>query len=530
MKQNQTEVQTDEELILRFQSARDENAFAELVRKYAPMVRATIRRCLDNEYDIDDAYQATFLAFIKNLGGLRSRASVAGWLHRAAHSAAIEVLRSKARQERHTEQIRSTMTSIYDDSHEDPDRQVLASELKLVLDEELAQLPEHFHEALVLCDLLGNKQNEVAMQLGISSSTLNERVAKGRDLLRRRLAKRGIGLSVGGMAAFVAISTRPVEAASTNELASLATEFLAGKTTASYTVLQLTNKVMTTMTSTKMVPVAILGLAMVMFAGSVLGLTGYTQSTVQAETLFLDDFNYASLSDSPVNWVPSPYNSADFDTSTGDLLITPNEQSQLDRAGLAVAAEDLVRENISIRARVRTQSPGDSAVIQARTLIPDVGEPTSGYFAAVTYLPDQGTVFALGVPNSLEATGDSTFFSTLTNEPFASLSFDIREQDAEIQLDLKGNRITAWAWPAGEERPSAPFFDVNDDTVIGAGVPSLSLTVMQPTADLSNHGATFRYVHLATESIPEPSAVCLAGMGLSAVLAVFARRKSKTLR
>src|SRR5262249_4285568 len=74
------------------------------------------------------------------------------------------------------------------------------SELRPLLDEEMNQLPERLRLPLVLCYLEGKTNEEAARQLGCPAGTIFSRLARGRDLLRRRLVRRGLVLSAAGFA------------------------------------------------------------------------------------------------------------------------------------------------------------------------------------------------------------------------------------------------------------------------------------------------------------------------------------------
>src|SRR5579871_342985 len=72
---------TDRELVEHFTIARDEEAFAALVRRHGPMVLRVCRRVLHNGHDAEDVFQATFLVLSRKANSLRRRDSVGCFLH-----------------------------------------------------------------------------------------------------------------------------------------------------------------------------------------------------------------------------------------------------------------------------------------------------------------------------------------------------------------------------------------------------------------------------------------------------------------
>lgn len=73
-------------------------------------------------------------------------------------------------------------------------------------DAELARLPDRVRLSVVLCDLEGRAQREVARQHGLPPATLANRLASARRTLARRLTDRGVTLSGGALAAVVSAS------------------------------------------------------------------------------------------------------------------------------------------------------------------------------------------------------------------------------------------------------------------------------------------------------------------------------------
>src|SRR5262249_2228457 len=61
---------SDKHLLARFVAARDEAAFAALVRRHGPMVLGACQRVLHDLHDAEDALQATFLVLARKAASL----------------------------------------------------------------------------------------------------------------------------------------------------------------------------------------------------------------------------------------------------------------------------------------------------------------------------------------------------------------------------------------------------------------------------------------------------------------------------
>jgi RNA polymerase sigma factor (sigma-70 family) len=180
----------DAQLLDRFVTAREEAAFAELVRRHGPMVLGVCRRVLPREQDVEDAFQATFLVLMHKAGSLRRLPILGSWLHgvacRVANKARVTAARRRAR-EAHA-MVRET---------EVPQDELLWRDVRLVLDDEVARLPERFRTPFLLCYLQGKTNEEAAQELGCPKGTILSRLATARERLRVRLVRRGVTLSAG---------------------------------------------------------------------------------------------------------------------------------------------------------------------------------------------------------------------------------------------------------------------------------------------------------------------------------------------
>jgi RNA polymerase sigma factor (sigma-70 family) len=184
-----TEIITDAALLEQFVARRDEAAFAELVRRHGPMVRATCRRVLGERPDVDDAFQAVFVVLANKAATMRKQALLGPWLHtvavRTAHKARSALLRRAEREQQVALMV-----------HANERRGKSEADWLTWLDEELQALSAAFRDPLVLCELKGCSRAEAAAALRIPEGTLSSRLARGKELLRERLRRRGAPVSV----------------------------------------------------------------------------------------------------------------------------------------------------------------------------------------------------------------------------------------------------------------------------------------------------------------------------------------------
>lgn len=173
--------------LLRRARTGDLDAFGELVRLHEPRVRAIVSRLLDDQRDIEEAAQDTFVQAWRALPRFREDAALSTWLHRIAVNEALQRLRRK----------RLDVQRLEDEpavgAHEvaaamRPEEIAEDAEATAFVAERLRALPLELRTPLVLRDLVGFSNREIAEALEVTVSAAKSRIHRARMQLRSELA------------------------------------------------------------------------------------------------------------------------------------------------------------------------------------------------------------------------------------------------------------------------------------------------------------------------------------------------------
>jgi RNA polymerase sigma factor (sigma-70 family) len=186
----------DGKLLQRFARDADQAAFGEVVRRHQSLVLGVCRAILGRTPDAEDAAQAVFITLTRKAASLGGRATVAGWLHRVAWYVATRARTAAAIRRQH-EREAALMNG---NRNHAPDERVPLDELH----EALSALPEKYRLALILHHLEGRSEAETAVLVGCSASAASFRLSRGRQLLRDRLARKGVGVTMAALVATMA--------------------------------------------------------------------------------------------------------------------------------------------------------------------------------------------------------------------------------------------------------------------------------------------------------------------------------------
>ena len=175
----------DKVLLGLYHRKRDQDAFAELVRRYSSMVAGVARRMVGCPHAAEDVLQATFLVLSKDARRIRRPEALASWLYGVAFRISARQVKRRARQ---------GVSMLKDEVmvSDDPLQKLSEQFEHQAAFEELNRLPEKVRAPMVLRYLQGKSNSEVAESLSVSESAVEGRLKRGRNQLRLRLARQGV--------------------------------------------------------------------------------------------------------------------------------------------------------------------------------------------------------------------------------------------------------------------------------------------------------------------------------------------------
>ncbi len=169
--------EVEDERLLELARSGDVDAFGELVRRYERRVGAVLARLLPDRRDVEEALQDTFVQAWRSLDRFRGRSAIFTWLYRIAVNEALQRLRRRQPELRELSDVPSE-----DSVAEPPDL-----ELRSFLADRVNALPFEYRAPLVLRDLEGLSNQEVADVLEISLAAAKSRIHRARMQLRKEL-------------------------------------------------------------------------------------------------------------------------------------------------------------------------------------------------------------------------------------------------------------------------------------------------------------------------------------------------------
>ncbi len=181
----------DEEIVTRV-LAGETALFEVIMRRHNQLLYRAVRSILNDEHETEDVMQDAYVRAYEHLSQFAGRAQFRTWLTRIAVHEALARARQKARFSQPAADAnfdRDTM-DYFEASGYSPEQQAAGSELRHILEQAIAQLPDSYRCVFVLRDVEELSSEEVATILELSEGTVKVRLHRARRALRKIMFER----------------------------------------------------------------------------------------------------------------------------------------------------------------------------------------------------------------------------------------------------------------------------------------------------------------------------------------------------
>jgi len=163
----------------------DARAFEALFRRYQNTIYRLALYLVGDVGTAEDVTQEAFVRAWERLDNLRDDEAFGGWLRQIALNLARDVHRRQNPEDQMEDEIQRTR--IADDPG--PAEQLVASETDQAVRRAVATLPEHQRLVVAMHHLEGMEIEAIAGALQLARGTVLSRLARGREMLRKKLAR-----------------------------------------------------------------------------------------------------------------------------------------------------------------------------------------------------------------------------------------------------------------------------------------------------------------------------------------------------
>lgn len=184
-----SEVVMDDRKVVRAALDGDEEAFADLVRRYSGGLHRAVARIVLDEEEAWDVVQMAFIKAWQRLDRYNPRWSFSTWLYRIGTNLAIDLVRSRAsRQKAHRAGTDHQLRLV--GGIEDAPTRLEHGEVDGILRDLVQYLTPQQRSAFILREVEDLETAEVAEILGCSAATVRNHVFQARKTLRREIHDR----------------------------------------------------------------------------------------------------------------------------------------------------------------------------------------------------------------------------------------------------------------------------------------------------------------------------------------------------
>jgi RNA polymerase sigma-70 factor (ECF subfamily) len=175
----------------------DEFEFQQIFNEYQPKILRYLTR-LTGRYEAEDLCQEVFIKVESGLKNFRGESQLSTWIYRIATNTAVDRMRNPSFKYKVNEGISFEPVQKDDLDTEDKDpftgevtesteQQYVRKEMNSCIRNFIENLPENYRSVVILSELEGLKNKEIAEILHVSLETVKIRLHRARAQLRKKL-------------------------------------------------------------------------------------------------------------------------------------------------------------------------------------------------------------------------------------------------------------------------------------------------------------------------------------------------------
>ncbi|MBI4537050.1 MAG: sigma-70 family RNA polymerase sigma factor [candidate division NC10 bacterium] len=190
----------DLELVQRLQAG-DVSALDVLMHRHSDRAYRIAFGITRNSADAEEVVQDVFLALYQKSASFEGRAALSTWLYRVATNAAL--MKRRGRRQEVEVSLEARLPTFREDGHragdmsfltadwsQNPEADLLSQETRSILTRAIEGLPDAYRAVLLMRDVEGLSNEEVAEAMGESVAAIKSRLHRARMVLREELTHR----------------------------------------------------------------------------------------------------------------------------------------------------------------------------------------------------------------------------------------------------------------------------------------------------------------------------------------------------
>ena len=180
---------SDEQELIRLAGEGDSAAFETLMSAHESRMYAVALRMCGSREDAQDCLQEAMIRVYRALSGFKGQSSFSTWVYRITMNSCLDELR------RRKNRTAASLDALLDngfapsDETDTPEHHSLQNEQRRCVERAIAELPEDMRSAIVLRDIQGCSDEEIAHVLDANVGTIKSRISRGRERLRSVLMR-----------------------------------------------------------------------------------------------------------------------------------------------------------------------------------------------------------------------------------------------------------------------------------------------------------------------------------------------------